>query len=124
MKIKFTNIGKVGNAVIDLSGLSVIAGANDSGKSTIGKTIFALIKALNTTKEIYFKEVVNYFVEKFEKKEKGVLLVAGEKNTFKKVSIRTVFEVLKEGKVLTKDLNGNATTSEFTNEIIKKIQIA
>lgn len=59
MKIKFTNVGKVGNAVIDLSGLSVIAGANDSGKSTIGKTIFALIKALNTTKEIYFKEASN-----------------------------------------------------------------
>lgn len=31
-------------------------------------------------------------------------------------------EVLKEGKILTKDLKGNATTDEFTNEIIKKLK--
>jgi len=30
-------------------------------------------------------------------------------------------KVLKEGKVLTHDLGGNATTSEFTDEIINKL---
>ncbi|MBR5304478.1 MAG: isocitrate/isopropylmalate dehydrogenase family protein [Candidatus Gastranaerophilales bacterium] len=32
-----------------------------------------------------------------------------------------LFEVLKEGKVLTKDLGGNSTTEEFKKEIIKKL---
>lgn len=32
-----------------------------------------------------------------------------------------LFEVLKEGKALTADLNGNASTEEFTNEIINKM---
>lgn len=34
-----------------------------------------------------------------------------------------LFEVLKEGKTLTKDLKGNSTTEEFTKEIIKKLSI-
>ena len=47
----------------------------------------------------------------------------GENNAAQKIE-NALFEFLKEGKILTKDLKGNATTSEFTNEIIKKIQIA
>lgn len=31
------------------------------------------------------------------------------------------FEVLKEGKHVTKDLKGNASTSEYTNAIMEKI---
>ena len=34
-----------------------------------------------------------------------------------------LFEVLKEGKILTKDLGGNATTEEFKQEIIKKLEV-
>ena len=36
---------------------------------------------------------------------------------------KALFEVLKEGKTLTKDLKGNSTTEEFTKEIIKKLSI-
>lgn len=35
-----------------------------------------------------------------------------------------LFEVFKEGKILTKDLKGNASTKEFSNEIIKKIRLS
>ena len=65
MRFEFRNVGKVSHATIDLLGLNVIAGVNDSGKSTIGKTIFALIKALNTTKEAYFKEAEKKSLQKF-----------------------------------------------------------
>lgn len=34
-----------------------------------------------------------------------------------------LFEVLKEGKILTKDLGGDATTEEFKQEIIKKLEV-
>ncbi len=45
-----------------------------------------------------------------------------ENETANKIE-NALFEVLKEGKVLTKDLKGNASTKEFSDEIIKKIRI-
>lgn len=41
------NIGKIKKAKINITGLSVIAGKNDSGKSTVGKVMMALIKSYN-----------------------------------------------------------------------------
>lgn len=43
-------IGILKKAHLDISGLSVIGGKNDTGKSTIGKSIMATIKALNMYK--------------------------------------------------------------------------
>ncbi len=47
MKIIIRNIEPLQNANIILNGLTVIAGENDTGKSTIGKVIFSIIKADN-----------------------------------------------------------------------------
>lgn len=47
MQLKLENIGMIRNADIKLDGLTVIAGENDTGKSTVGKLIFSLIKAFN-----------------------------------------------------------------------------
>lgn len=46
MKLELKNINKIRNASIELNSLTVIAGANDSGKSTVGKVLFSTIKAL------------------------------------------------------------------------------
>jgi len=51
MQIRLENIGIVKSANINIDGLSVIAGYNDAGKSTIGKTIFSIIKSVNRYKE-------------------------------------------------------------------------
>ncbi len=48
MQIKIKNIGILPKAKIILDGLTVIAGENDTGKSTIGKIIFSIIKAHNS----------------------------------------------------------------------------
>lgn len=45
MKIEISNINKVEHASVLLNGLTVIAGENDTGKSTISKMIFSNIKA-------------------------------------------------------------------------------
>lgn len=39
------NILKVADADIELGGLTVITGENDSGKSTVGKVLFSTLKA-------------------------------------------------------------------------------
>lgn len=45
--IEVKNIGKIKSANIKLNGLTVIAGVNDTGKSTIGKVVFSIIKAIS-----------------------------------------------------------------------------
>ena len=52
MKLKIKNINKVKDASIDLNGITVIAGANGSGKSTIGKLLFSIIKAVGNAEEV------------------------------------------------------------------------
>ena len=42
MKLQIKNIGKINEAVIEFNGITVIAGENNTGKSTVGKALFAL----------------------------------------------------------------------------------
>ena len=42
MKLVLKNIGKVQNATVEINGITVIAGENDTGKSTVGKARFSV----------------------------------------------------------------------------------
>ena len=50
MELKIRNVNKIKSADIQLNGLTVIVGENDSGKSIIGRVLFSAIKALVNTK--------------------------------------------------------------------------
>ena len=52
MKLKLHNILKVADADIELGGLTVITGENDSGKSTVGKVLFSTLKAANNVRQV------------------------------------------------------------------------
>lgn len=47
MNIKVSNIGKISHADIAVNGLTLIAGENDTGKSTIGKLLFSIVKGVS-----------------------------------------------------------------------------
>lgn len=51
MRLVLENIGLLKHAEITLHPLCVIAGENDNGKSTVGKIVFCIIKAINRYKE-------------------------------------------------------------------------
>lgn len=51
MKLILENIGMLQHAEISLRKLCVIAGENDNGKSTIGKIVFCIVKAINRYRE-------------------------------------------------------------------------
>lgn len=65
MNLKIKNIGIVKQADVRLDGLTIIAGENDTGKSTVGKLMFAIVKAvsryeqdLNESKEDNIKRLL------------------------------------------------------------------
>ncbi|OJD62314.1 AAA family ATPase [Bacillus sp. NH11B] len=66
MKLAIRNVGLVKEADIKLEGLTVIAGENDTGKSTVGKSLFSIIKGVNShhkdfkeAKFTQFEEVID-----------------------------------------------------------------
>jgi len=48
MTIELNNIGMIKEATVKIDGLTVIAGENDTGKSTVGKAIFMMLKGFYT----------------------------------------------------------------------------
>lgn len=51
MRIELENVGKIGRARIELEGITVIAGENSTGKSTVGKMLFSVFKAFYKVRE-------------------------------------------------------------------------
>ena len=58
MRLSLQNIGIIETADVEINGLTLIAGNNDSGKSTIGKIAYALTKAFEDFEKNYEKEKV------------------------------------------------------------------
>lgn len=51
MLLKIENLGMVNRANIEVNGITIIAGDNNTGKSTIGKALFAIFNALCNSEE-------------------------------------------------------------------------
>jgi predicted ATP-dependent endonuclease of OLD family len=54
MKLKLQNIGIIEEADVNIDGITLIAGQNDSGKSTVGKVLYALIRGVNIDEERFY----------------------------------------------------------------------
>lgn len=60
MKLKINNVGIIQNSEINISGLTVITGNNNSGKSTVGKVLSSIVSSTINLKEKAFREKVAY----------------------------------------------------------------
>lgn len=45
MELSLENIGKISRASVEINGITVIAGENNTGKSTVGRTLFAMFNS-------------------------------------------------------------------------------
>jgi len=52
MELQLKNIGMIKEANVKLDGLTVIAGENDTGKSTVGKILYSFLKAISGNKKV------------------------------------------------------------------------
>ena len=59
MKLYLKNIGKVEEAFIELNGITVIAGENNTGKSTVGRALFAVFNTFNNIQKQIQSERIN-----------------------------------------------------------------
>jgi len=67
MELQLKNIGMIKEANVKIDGLTVIAGENDTGKSTVGKVIFCIIKATSRYKEDFNESKIFKIEEKLER---------------------------------------------------------
>ena len=75
MELKLSFVNKIKQANIKLNGLTVIAGPNSSGKSTIGRTLFSVVKAIANTKnagEEDNKRLLRKHIESFYSRLQGL----------------------------------------------------
>lgn len=66
MKLKLQNIGIIEEADINIDGITLIAGQNDSGKSTIGKVLYSIIKGFNQDINLFQEEkngMISYYYQ-------------------------------------------------------------
>lgn len=73
MNIKLENIGIVKNSSIQLDGLTVITGQNNSGKTTVGKVIYSLVDSVSNLqskakidRQMYIANVLDDVQDNFE----------------------------------------------------------
>jgi len=62
MRLVLENIGMLSKADLQVNGISLIAGSNDSGKSTISKIFYSVVKGLNLNKK-YFENWKNGIIK-------------------------------------------------------------
>ena len=105
MKLSIKNIGKISESTIELNGITVIAGENDTGKSTFGKVLFSFFNSFyQIDKQIEKKKLmtIKQFLVRFIPMEK-----------YKEKTISTFVSLLiKDQELLKKD----------TNSLIKRVK--
>ncbi|WP_058991164.1 AAA family ATPase [Anaerococcus rubeinfantis] len=68
MKLYMENIGKLANTEIDIDGITVIAGKNGTGKSTIGKALYSVFSSFYAYKD-NINQLRNYLLLKELRKQ-------------------------------------------------------
>lgn len=59
MRLKIKNIGKISNADIEFNGITVVAGENNTGKSTISKVLYSIFNSNYHSEEYIAKQKVD-----------------------------------------------------------------
>lgn len=112
MQIKISNIGKIKEAEVTINGITVIAGENNTGKSTVGKALYAMFNSF-----VDVKQRVNE--ERIGSLRRVLHAFANELDSFgfTKFNVQKIAVKLNEGRnELTKEKLAEVLSSEFNYE--------
>ena len=73
MKLSIRNVGKLKEADVEINGITVITGENDTGKSTVGKVLWSVFNGFYEIDEKVYNEKVSELTKIVDKlmKENG-----------------------------------------------------
>ena len=86
MELKLFNVGKIESASLKLDGITVIAGNNNTGKSTIGKVVFSLFNSLVNIEEKVVRQKENLIFQFLRRKIEQDALSNEEAGYYTKIS--------------------------------------
>ena len=115
MRIQLDNIAKINNANIEINGITVIAGANNTGKSTIGKALFSLFNGLFNIKHKINRDKISA-VTRYLRNAVGFIDIPG--STILSRAFREPFENVNLYE-LSKDIINSNLDSAALSEILK-----
>lgn len=115
MRIQLDNIAKINNANIEINGITVIAGANNTGKSTIGKALFSLFNGLFNIKHKINNDKISAVI-RYLRNAVGFIDIPG--STILSRSFREPFENVNLYE-LSKDIINSNLDSTALSEILK-----
>ena len=70
MKVQLKNIGIIADSTIEIKGLTVITGHNNSGKTTVGKVVYSLVDAVSDIENKAACDKYNYVINQLESASK------------------------------------------------------
>ena len=114
MKLSIKNIGKLKEADVEINGITVITGENDTGKSTVGKVLWSVFNGFYEINEKVYKEKVSELEKIVDKlmKENGYDKITDNFKDFFGIFDRT------EEKIAIELLKNNKNYSENEIKII------
>lgn len=128
MKLSIRNVGKLKEADVEINGITVIAGENNTGKSTIGKVLFSIFQSLYKLDDQIIREKRNTIKHNLE-----LLYVHATGSFFNNVEFKEIIdEILIEGskydiEILKNKIlefisnNSEKTKNEIPEEPVKRI---
>lgn len=115
MKLKIKNFAKLNQADILVDGITVIAGENNTGKSTIGKILFSLFNAINNIDEKIFEQ-------REEEIEDSCRMVLRDyfmqKSSVRSAVIRNASSVARQ---ISSKIMGKINSDDFTEYMVRDI---
>lgn len=64
MQVEIKNVGIINDSVIDVNGLTIVTGKNNSGKTTLGKILYSLFSAKEKLFENATNDIISYVEER------------------------------------------------------------
>lgn len=88
MKLHIENVGKIKNADVELNGITVICGENNTGKSTIGKVLFCIFNSCYKIDDEILKQLSFYTFKTIENKVRSYVRNKLKQNSFETINFK------------------------------------